>query len=71
MKGKVLGWIPAASEVGWRSKENETKISFQFCGNRASELEMTTGENDTEIHVILCAKRHTPHIVLTSSLHEI
>jgi hypothetical protein len=26
MKGKILGWIAAASEVGWRSKENKTKI---------------------------------------------
>jgi hypothetical protein len=31
MKGKILGWIAAASEVVWTSKENETKISFQSC----------------------------------------
>jgi hypothetical protein len=23
---KILGWNAAASEVGWRSKENENKI---------------------------------------------
>jgi hypothetical protein len=56
MKGKNLGWTAAASEVGWRSKENETKkISFQCCGNRASELEMTTGENQSKSQVILYA----------------
>jgi hypothetical protein len=31
MKGRISGWIAAASEVGWRSKENKTKISFQCC----------------------------------------
>jgi hypothetical protein len=37
--------------VGWRSKENKTKISFQCCWNRASELEKTTGENQSEIRM--------------------
>jgi hypothetical protein len=61
MKEKILGWIAAASEVGWRSKENENKISSQSCGNRISELEMTTAENQSEIQVILHAKSHAPH----------
>jgi hypothetical protein len=65
MKGKILGWIAAASEVGWRSIENETKILFQCCGNRTSELEMTTGGNQSEIQVILYARNHTPHTVAT------
>jgi hypothetical protein len=60
-----LGWIAAASEVAWRSKENETNISFQSCGNRTSELEMRTGENHIGIQVILYAKIHTPHNVVT------
>ncbi|XP_023709390.2 uncharacterized protein LOC111865524 [Cryptotermes secundus] len=49
MKGKIFGWNAAAREVGWRSKENETKISFQSCGKRTSELEMTTGDNESKI----------------------
>jgi hypothetical protein len=50
--------------VGWRSKENETKISFQSCGKRASKLEMTTEGNQTGIQVILYAETHTLHIVV-------
>jgi hypothetical protein len=61
-KFQVTPWISAASEVGWRSKENETKISFQSCGKRIFKLEMTTGENQTEIQVILYAKA-THHTV--------
>jgi hypothetical protein len=59
-KGKILGWIAAAR----RSKENETKISFQSCGKRTSELEMTTEENQTEIQAILYGKSHTLHGVV-------
>jgi hypothetical protein len=47
-KGKILGWIAASS----RSKENETKISFQSSGKRTSELEMTTEENQYKIQII-------------------
>jgi hypothetical protein len=65
MKGKILGWIAAASQVVWRSKENETKISFQSCGNRTSELEITTGEHHIEIQIILYAESHTPQNVVT------
>jgi cytidine deaminase len=53
--------LQLANEVGWRSKENETKIPFQSCGNRASELQMTTGENQSEIQVILNDEGHKPH----------
>jgi hypothetical protein len=67
MKGKILGWIAAASEVCWRSEENETKIPFQSCGNRTSELEMPTGENQSEIQVILNDKDHTPHTTQCSN----
>jgi hypothetical protein len=59
MVGQILRWIAAASEVGWRNKENETKISFQSCGKRTSELEMTTGKNQSKIQIILYAKNHT------------
>jgi hypothetical protein len=64
-KFKVTPWISAASEVGWRSKENETKMSFRSCGKWTFELEMTTGENQTGIQVILYAKSHTQHSVVT------
>jgi hypothetical protein len=65
MKWKILGWIAAASGVGTKSEENETKISFESCRKRTSDLEMTTGESQIEIQVILHAKSHTPHIVVT------
>jgi hypothetical protein len=58
--------IASASEVGWRSKENESKISFHSYGKRMSELEMTIKKNQTEIQIILYAKSHTPHSVLTN-----
>jgi hypothetical protein len=53
--------------VGWRSEENETKIPFQSCGNGASELKMTTGENQSEIQVILNDEGHTPHTTQCSN----
>jgi hypothetical protein len=56
-KRKILGWTAAAR----RSKENETKISFQSCGKRTSQLEITTEENQTEIQAILYGKGHTLH----------
>jgi hypothetical protein len=53
--------LQLAIEVGGRSKENETKIVFQSCGNMASELQMTTGETHSEMQVILNDEGHTPH----------
>jgi hypothetical protein len=64
-KFKVTHWIAAASEVGWRSKENETKISLQSCGKRAFELEMTIGENQNQNSGNFICKSHTPHSVVT------
>ena len=62
MEMKILGWNAAASEMGWRSKENETKISFQSCKNNASELEMTTEVNQSEIKVkFICQEPPTHH----------
>jgi hypothetical protein len=66
MKGKIRDGLQLAIEVGWRSKENETKIPFQSCGNRASELQMTTGENQSKIQVILNDEGHTPHTTHTT-----
>jgi hypothetical protein len=65
MKWKILGCIAAANGVDTKNEENETKISFQSYRKRTSDLEMTTGESQTEIQVILYAKSHTPHIVVT------
>jgi hypothetical protein len=46
-----------------RSKENETKISFQSHGKRTSMLEMTPEEIQTEIQIVSYGKSHTHHLV--------
>jgi hypothetical protein len=68
MKWKILGCIAAASGVGTKSEENKTEVSFQSCRKKTSDLEMTTGERQTKIQVILYAKSRTPHTVATQLL---